>query len=66
MYILIIKQFKKPLDLNEEEIDLIANNAKGIPRLANRLLKRVVDFKINGFNDIKSIFKKKFKFMSLD
>lgn len=46
------------IDLNEEEIDLIANNAKGIPRLANRLLKRVVDFKINGSNDIKNIFKK--------
>ncbi|WP_016829199.1 Holliday junction branch migration DNA helicase RuvB [Ureaplasma urealyticum] len=46
------------INLNDQEIDLIANSAKGIPRLANRLLKRVVDFKINGFDNIKNIFEK--------
>lgn len=36
---------KLDLHLSDHDIKLIANNSKGIPRIANRILRRVHDFK---------------------
>ncbi|MDR0739517.1 MAG: Holliday junction branch migration DNA helicase RuvB [Mycoplasmataceae bacterium] len=50
---------KLELDLTNEEIKILAENAKGIPRNANRLIKRVKDFRIyDGKLSIKTILKK--------
>lgn len=49
---------KIKLKLSEDEIALIAANAKGIPRIANRLLKRIYDFKTTNNNwTVDQIFK---------
>jgi Holliday junction DNA helicase RuvB len=38
---------KLQLQLDDKELDTLAENAKGIPRNANRLIKRVKDFRIS-------------------
>ncbi|KEZ22829.1 Holliday junction branch migration DNA helicase RuvB [Ureaplasma diversum] len=53
-----INALKIDLELSEDEISLIALNAKGIPRIANRLLRRIYDFKTtNSSWDVEQIFK---------
>jgi Holliday junction DNA helicase RuvB len=57
----IIKVSSHKLDLNltKDEIEIIAKNAKGIPRNANRLLKRIKDFRLdNSTIPIKTILRK--------
>jgi Holliday junction DNA helicase RuvB len=57
----IIKASAKKLDLklDNSEINVIAKNSKGIPRNANRLLKRIKDFRFdNPEISIKLILKK--------
>ncbi|WP_031488983.1 Holliday junction branch migration DNA helicase RuvB [Ureaplasma canigenitalium] len=57
----ILKVNMKKLDfyLTDSDVELIASHTKGIPRIANRLLKRVVDFKlVDEFLDINEIFRK--------
>jgi Holliday junction DNA helicase RuvB len=50
---------KLELKLTDEEIKILAENAKGIPRNANRLIKRVQDFRIyDSKMSIKMILKK--------
>ncbi len=45
--------------LKEEEINLIARNCKGIPRIANKIIRRIKDFKtINSSISIKNILKR--------
>lgn len=46
------------LNLNEEEITTIVSNSRGIPRNANRILRRVLDYKtINNKCEIQEIIK---------
>jgi len=44
----IAKQTSNKLNLNlsDKEIEIVANNAKGVPRIVNNLLKRIYDFKL--------------------
>jgi Holliday junction DNA helicase RuvB len=50
---------KLELKLNQAELKILASNAKGIPRNANRLIKRVKDFRISDRNlSINAILKK--------
>ncbi|MGL4948175.1 MAG: Holliday junction branch migration DNA helicase RuvB [Mycoplasma sp.] len=47
------------LNLGEDELDIISNNSKGVPRIANHLIKRIHDFKITDENlTINEIFKR--------
>lgn len=46
-------------ELSEEELILITEHCKGVPRIANNLLKRIVDYRlINSNISIKNIIKK--------
>lgn len=46
-------------ELSEEELILITKHCKGVPRIANNLLKRIVDYRlINSNISIKNIIKK--------
>lgn len=57
----IIKVSSHKLDMNltKDEIEIIAKNAKGIPRNANRLLKRIKDFRLDDSTiPIKTILRK--------
>ncbi|MDR1991174.1 MAG: Holliday junction branch migration DNA helicase RuvB [Mycoplasmataceae bacterium] len=50
---------KIELDLKDEEIILLAKNSKGIPRNANRLVRRIKDFRISNKSlSINAILKK--------
>lgn len=52
----LLKQWE--LTLSEEEINIIANNSRGIPRNVKRILRRVVDYKtINNSCEIQEIIK---------
>ncbi len=50
---------KLKMQLSEEEIEIIANASKGIPRLSYKLLRRVYDFKlINTEINVETILQK--------
>jgi Holliday junction DNA helicase RuvB len=59
MEILRVSMSKLELALNERELLILAENSKGIPRYANRLIKRVKDFRVNNAKiSINEILKK--------